>query len=102
MAHDHAHHRDSTYYLDPLCTIAACGALGLVAILMYGLPGPDGKTKLSLILAPQFFSPVLLGGVALLVLVLIRAITLWQSSGQLAGGGHHHHHHNHDHEHDHE
>jgi hypothetical protein len=106
MAHDHAHHHDNTYYLDQLCTIAACGAVGGVAILMYWLPGSDGKTKLSYILAPQFFTPVFVGGIALIVLVLIRAITLWQTAGQNAGHTHEHdhshdHEHGHDHDHDH-
>jgi hypothetical protein len=103
MAHDHVHAHDNTYYLDQLCTIAACGALGGVAILMYWLPGSDGKTKLSYILAPQFFAPVFVGGVALIVLVLIRAITLWQTAGQNAGHTHEHdHNHSHDHDHGHD
>jgi hypothetical protein len=101
MAHDHAHPHDNTYYLDQLCTIAACGALGGVAILMYWLPGPDGKTKLGYILTPQFFTPVLLGGVALLALVVIRAVTLWQTAGRTAAHTHDHDHHHHDHAHDH-
>jgi hypothetical protein len=102
MAHDHAHTHDSTYYLDQLCTIASCGALGGVAILMYWLPGPDGKPKLSHILAEQFFTPVLIGGITLIVLAIIRAITLWQTAGQHAGHAHDHHHdHDHDHGHDH-
>ncbi len=109
MAHDHHHHHGGTYYLDQLCTIAACGALGGVAIMMYWLRGPDGKSKLDYILAPQFFIPVLLGGIALIALVVVRAVTLWQEAGQSAGHTHDHNHdhqhdhaHTHDHEHDHE
>jgi uncharacterized repeat protein (TIGR03943 family) len=103
MAHAHDHHHGGNYYLDQLCTIAACGALGGVSILMYALRGPDGKPKLEYILAPQFFVPVLLGGVALIVLAAIRAVTLWQEAGR--GADHVHSHngcdHTHDHEHDH-
>ena len=44
------------YFLDQLFTILACGALGLVAILMYQ------TGMLSRILVPMFFKPVLIGG----------------------------------------
>ena len=101
MAHDH-HHGGSTYYLDQLCTIAACGALGGVSILMYALRGPDGKPKLEYILAPQFFIPVLLGGITLITLVAIRAVTLCQEAGRAADHVHGHDCCGHDHEHGHE
>jgi hypothetical protein len=102
MSHGHDHHHGNTYYLDQLCTIATCGALGGVAVLMYALRGPDGKTKLDLILAPQFFIPVLLGGVALVLMVAIRAVTLWREAGTVKQNGHDHDHsHEHDHGHDH-
>lgn len=105
MAHDHEHQHGSTYFVDQLCTIATCGALGAVAILMYRPSGPDGQSKLSYILAPQFYIWVLLGGIALLVLVAIRAITLWRQA-KAANHDHdhdhsHEHHHHHDHHHDH-
>jgi hypothetical protein len=100
MSHDHHHHHGNSYYLDQLCTIAACGALGGVAVMMYTLRGADGKTKLDLILAPQFFVPVLLGGIALVLMVAIRAVTLWREAG-VETQGHHHHHHDHEHGHDH-
>ena len=53
---------------------------------MYCLHGSDGKTKLEYILAPQFFTPVLIGGVALLVLIAMRALTLWQEAGTCPRG----------------
>jgi hypothetical protein len=105
MSHDHHHEHGNTYYLDQLCTIATCGALGGVAILMYGLRDPEGKFKLEYILAPQFFIPVMLGGAALLVMVLVRAITLWREAGTDAADAHDHahdHEHTHEHLHDHE
>jgi hypothetical protein len=102
MAHHHHDARGNAYYLDQLCTIAACGALGGVAIMMYVLRGPDGKNKLDYILAPQFFLPVLAGGIALVLMVAIRAITLWREAGRVAECDHaHNHDHDHDHDHDH-
>ena len=110
MAHAHEHPHDNTYYLDQLCTIGACGALGLVAILMYRSSGPANQSKLSYILAPQFFIPVLAGGIALIALVIVRAITLWKEAGQSKPHEHHHdhahdhthaHHHHHEHTHNH-
>lgn len=100
MAHAHEHPHDNTYYLDQLCTIGVCAALGIVSILMYRESGPAAQRKLSYILAPQFFVPVLLGGIALLTLVVIRAITLWKDAGK-AQSHEHHHDHSHDHAHDH-
>lgn len=103
MAHAHEHRHNSTYYVDQLCTIAACGALGVVSILMFRSSGPSQQPKLSYILAPQFFAPVFAGGVALLVLVLVRAVTLWREAGQArACDEHEHHHHDHGHGHDHD
>jgi hypothetical protein len=110
MGHDHSHDHGhgSTYYLDQLCTIASCGALGGVAIMMYF----DGRLRF--MLTPFFFSPVFAGGVALLLMAVVRAITLWREAGAIAaqvqdhqhdhdhGHDHEHHHHDHDHGHDHE
>src|SRR5207248_2263788 len=101
-----------------------CGLVGLVAILMYRASGPAGQSKLSYILAPQFFIYVLLGGITIVALVIVRAVTLWQQAGAarllsapaaaqmeyLEAGhahahhhehAHEHHHHDHDHAHDH-
>jgi hypothetical protein len=117
MGHSHDHVHDSgTYYLDQLCLIALSGAFGGVCLTMYYWQTP----MLRLILAPQFHPFVLWSGIALLVLVAVRAVTLWRSVGQPAPaqaccGGHthdhghehghlHHHHdeHGHVHVHDHE
>src|SRR6478736_4850064 len=112
MGHDHAHAHsegEGTYFLDQLFTILTCGAVGVVAILMYKT-GMIGR-----ILAPMFFIWVLLGGVALVVLSAIRAIAVWQLAGarraaettQTNNHNHEHSHshthsHSHDHAHDHE
>jgi uncharacterized repeat protein (TIGR03943 family) len=81
MAHDHEHPKNATYFLDQLCTVATCGLLGMIAILMYRASGPQGQSKLSYILAPPFFIYVLLGGITVVALVIIRAITLWHEAG---------------------
>jgi uncharacterized repeat protein (TIGR03943 family) len=130
MAHDHEHPHNSTYFLDQLCTIATCGMIGMISILMYRGTGPSGQSKLSYILAPQFFIYVLLGGITIVALVIVRAVTLWQQAGAAKlrtapaeaqaeflkvgsphvhdhehhhdhGHGHHHHDHAHDHNHEH-
>lgn len=96
MAHVHEHD-GTTYYLEQLCTIGICGALGTVAILLWW------QDTLKYILATPFHRWVLAGGIVLLVLVAIRAVTLWVSVGQRLG--HHHDHepeHGHDHAHCHE
>lgn len=107
MAHAHAHaHADSdgegTYFLDQLFTILVCGALGIVAIGMYQ------SGMLNRILVPMFFVPVLIGGVAIIVLAAIRAIAVWQLAGerraaesQRANHADHGHSHSHAHGHEH-
>lgn len=92
MAHTHSHGDRNTYYLDQLFTIAVCGALGGVAIMLYR----NGTLKL--MLAEKFFLSTLIGGITLLVLVLIRAVAVWRSVDQPAAA-HPHEHHHHDHEH---
>src|SRR5258708_6464987 len=113
MAHDHSHAGSSTYYLDQLCTIGFCGALGVVQILLYQFD------VLRLILDPKFHLPVLLSGIVLTALAVLRGASLWVAVGQ--SKAHHHHHegeacghdhdlvhthpdcgHDHDHSHDHE
>jgi len=102
MGHAHAHSHgevEGTYFLDQLFTILVCGAVGLVAVLMYQT-GMLGR-----ILAPMFFIWVLLGGIALLVLSAIRAIAVWQLAGarrsEAAVANDHDHNHSHSHSHSH-
>jgi len=98
MAHVHSEDANA-YYLDQLCTIGVCGALGAVAILLYQ------QDILQYILAPAFHLPVLLGGIGLLVVVVLRALTLWLSLGKPVVHDHAHDHgdccHDHGHEHEH-
>ncbi len=112
MSHSHEHgHDQSTYYMEQLCTIGACGLLGIVAVLAYYqrfLASTDPP-----ILAPYLHRYVLWSGFAILGLVVIRGVSLWFSVARRAAGqpnDHHHdegctHHHEHDndlaeHEHD--
>jgi uncharacterized repeat protein (TIGR03943 family) len=95
MAHAHDHAAENNYFLDQLCSVAACAALGVISILMY-VTG-----KLMIILAPQFHIPVLVGGIAILAMALYRGIDLWKQAGaivrQRQEHEHDHDHHHHDH-----
>jgi uncharacterized repeat protein (TIGR03943 family) len=98
----HTHDAEPTeYYLDQLCSIALGGAFAGACITLYTWQ----RGILDLILAKYFHIFVLWGGIALLVLVLIRAVALWISVGKTASSENanhvHNHHHDHDHDHDH-
>jgi hypothetical protein len=100
MAHAHHHHDDdrAAYYLEQLCAIGMCGALAVVAVLLWW----TDKLEKTLGLNAQFRPMVFWGGIALLGLVVVRAVTLWVSAGQPAAGHHHDHEHcDHDHDHGH-
>jgi hypothetical protein len=120
MAHEHHHHDKNTYYLEQLFTIAVCGALGLVALVSYftdvsyqtsnenGVEQVVRNCKLSLMLHPKFHIWVLLGSIALLTMVVIRAVALWfQVDSEELVAAHDHgdeccgHDHGHEHTHDH-
>ncbi|MCS6852666.1 MAG: hypothetical protein NZ700_16035 [Gemmataceae bacterium] len=102
MAHSH-HHDDPSYYLEQLCTIGIGGALGGVCIMMYQ------QGMLRHILAERFNLPggitlpfhafVLWGGIVLVGLVTVRAVTLWFSVGECQHHGPHHDHPHHGHDH---
>jgi hypothetical protein len=98
MGHEHAHD-PKTYYVEQLCTIGICGALGGIAVMLY-------VTDLLWFIAPKIQTWVLLGGIALLVLVAIRAVVVWVQAGrmrlEMADAHDHHHDHDHDHAHDHD
>jgi hypothetical protein len=95
MAHKHDHH-DETYYLDQLCMIALCGAFAAIALALYFWQRP----MLNLMVGPQFHDFVLWSGIALLVMVVMRAVVLWISVGREQAAGHGHtHQHDHDHYH---
>jgi hypothetical protein len=102
MGHTHGEDR-TTYYMEQLCTIGICGLLGGVAVMLYY------QDLLRFILADYLHVYVLWSGIALLVLVALRAIGLWRTAGTLAathehadahehchdhGHSHGHHHHN--------
>ncbi len=89
MAHDHSH--QDNFYLEQLFTIGSCGAIGGIAVLLY-LQGTVWD-----ILAPRFHIPLLAAGIALLVLVAIRAIVIWRMAGETGNGTPHQHDHNHEH-----
>src|SRR5437870_2207728 len=90
MAHEHHHHEGSAeFYLEQLFTIGICGAIGAVAVSLY-LSG-----KLNLMLHPKFHLWVFAGGIALLVMVAIRAVAVWTSVDEPAAVPAHDHDHAH-------
>lgn len=122
MAHFHSAEEARVFYLDQLCTIGLVGALGAVGCMMWW------QGLLGILLVPQFHLLVLAGSLALLVLVVVRGVSLWQSVAQTTiaatpeshdhahcghdhphehahshehAGHSHEHHHQHDHGHDH-
>lgn len=100
MAHSHAHGQvDGNYFLDQLFTILTCGGIGLVGVLMYQ------NGMLSRILVPRFFVPVAIGGIAILAMVIVRAVAVWRMAGARGAAMEHHGHandHDHGHSHGHE
>jgi len=96
MAQDHHHHESPRdYFVEQLLTIFVVGLFGAVAILMYN------SGRLQFVLAPQFHVPVLIGGIAILMLVAVRAFSVWREAGMIQAHTHEHNHHDHDHGHDH-
>jgi uncharacterized membrane protein YcgQ (UPF0703/DUF1980 family) len=98
MAHAHHHHGESLrdYFVEQLLTIFVVGLFGAVAVLMYT------SGRLTYVLAPQFHLPVLIGGIAVLTLVVVRAVSVWREAGAAHTHSHDHHphpHHDHSHEH---
>jgi uncharacterized membrane protein YcgQ (UPF0703/DUF1980 family) len=89
--HDH-HHDDaiSSYFTEQLVTLLVAGLFGFVAIQMYR------TGMLNNLLAPQFHSWVLAGGVMILGLVVVRAIVIWREAGEIQAMGEHAHVHVHD------
>lgn len=65
------------YFTEQLLTILVCGGVGFVAVQLYL------NDMLKHILAPQFHLPVLLGGIAVLVLIVVRAVAVWREAGEL-------------------
>ncbi len=92
MAHTHA--ADKNYYLDQICSLGACAALGVVGVLMYT------SGKLSLLLTAPFHPWVLAGGITLLAIALVRGTYLWRLAGRLEVECDHDHGHDHHHKHD--
>src|SRR5260370_38305834 len=97
MAHEHAHQLEESYYLDQLCTIAACGLLGGIAFLLWST---DALVQYH-ILVENFRIWTLLGGVGLVGITVVRGLALWSEVGRnrLARANNHDHSHDHHHQH---
>jgi hypothetical protein len=96
MGHDHHHHSSSDYFMEQVCTLGICAAMGVVMILLYT------NDVLGIYLNGKFHVFVLWSGISLLVLVAIRLPFLWLDSGRLKMAEGHNHDHDHDHAHAHE
>jgi hypothetical protein len=86
MSDSHKHSHDhSAYYLEQLCTMGACGALGLVVVLLYFQKTLDNQRVLSLLLA-NYLHPFLVGsGIAILAIVGLRGTFLIMSARRRSG-----------------
>ncbi|MDB5313807.1 MAG: hypothetical protein JWO38_8009 [Gemmataceae bacterium] len=96
MPHGHHHHGESLrdYFTEQLLTIFVVGMFGAVAILLYR------SGNLQYVLAKPFHLPVLIGGITVMVLVVVRAISVWREAGEANADQHdHNHHHDHNHAH---
>lgn len=91
--HDHAHDGGS-YYVGQLSAIGICGALAAVGVLWVA-------SRDMFFLIPVFRTTVLVGGLVLLALVAVRAVSLWIIVGQVRPEHGHDHAHDHDHGHSH-
>jgi hypothetical protein len=81
MAHSHAHahgEAESTYFLDQLCTIAVCGLLGATAVMAYRTDMLGKRINL----IKEFHVPVLVAGIALILMAVLRAAAVWQLAGR--------------------
>jgi len=79
MAHSHAHAEaegEDTYFQDQLFTVLLSAGIGVVAVLMYR------SNMLARILVKEFWMPVLIGGVTVIVLAFVRAVALWRMAGK--------------------
>jgi hypothetical protein len=94
MGHSHSHEGQASHYVEQIFTIAACGAIAGVCILLYARGGLSGMLK------EDQHLRVLFGGIGLLILVVIRAAYVWIAAGQTPAKTASHNH-NHDHNHDH-
>jgi hypothetical protein len=83
--HDHGHAHTGgklgEYYLEQLLTIFACGAFGVIAVLMYFNTDSKGNSMLKWILAPTFWPWVLAAGFVLLGLAFLRGVIVWKQAG---------------------
>jgi hypothetical protein len=85
MSHSHEHsHGHPAYRMEQLCTIGACGLLGLVAVMLYY------QKSLNFILAHFLHSYVLWSGFLLLGLAAIRALFVWSPVNRCCDHDHGH------------
>ncbi len=93
----HVPHDANEYYIEQLCSIGFGGLLAAIVCKWYF----SGDMKY--FMSDSLMKVVLAGGIALLVLILFRAVVVWRAAGQpqIALVHEHGHGHAHDHGHDH-
>jgi len=69
-SYDHSHGH-SGYSLEQLCTVAVCGALGVVVVLLYFQRTEDNQKVLTFMLANYLHPYVLGSGIAILAIVAL-------------------------------
>ncbi len=95
-SHEHSHGNQTSFYVEQIVTIAVCGAIAGVCVLLYV------RGELGSMLRSDQHLRVLFGGIGLLLLVLIRAAYVWIAAGRTAPKAvAHAHGHSHDHDHGH-
>src|SRR5580698_5497577 len=80
MAHHHHGESLKNYFTEQLLTILVCGVFGFTAIQLYR------ENRLTII-APDFYPWVLGGGIAILVMVVLRSMVVWKEAGQYQANG---------------
>jgi hypothetical protein len=114
MAAGHHHHgANDSFYIDQLCLIGVSGAFAGICLALYFVRQHMLRAMFGRLDETLFGDFVMYSGVALLALVVLRAIAVWRSVGDPAlrdlheghdhGFAHHPnmHPHTHDHDHDH-
>jgi hypothetical protein len=97
MAHVHSEENNG-FAMEQLCTMTISALLGVITVMLW-----NNKEMLNFMLADKFHIPLYAGGITLLVLVGIRAMSLVVSRKTVSNHCHDHGNHDHDnHEHGHE
>jgi hypothetical protein len=85
MAHHHHGESLKNYFTEQLLTILMCGVFGFTAVQLYR------EDRLAKLIIQDFYPWVLGGGIAILVMVVFRAMAVWKEAGQYQADAAHSH-----------